>query len=111
MANITECLRRNVPYDVQWNALTSAVSYIPMTEHAERMVILVKSSGGNTVTINPGDAEVWGGLEELNIPTANGIKAVVIDTARYVFTSGVNANCIGVYSSGSGDEIAVIHTC
>lgn len=99
---VTKCVKRNEAVDVVETAVTTAGIAIEAQDHGDRMVLLLAASKACTATIAAGDAEVWGGLEDLTIAfEAAGSKAVCLDTARFKFVSGENKGKIVVKASAA----------
>lgn len=99
---VTHCTKRNEAVDVVETAVTTAGIAIEAQDHGDRMVLLLAASKACTATIAAGNAEVWGGLEDLSIEFAGaGSKAVCLDTARFKFVSGENKGKIVVKASAA----------
>ena len=97
---VTQCVKRNEAVDVVETAVTTAGIAIEAQDHGDRMVLLLTASAKVDATIVAGDAEVWGGLEDLTIGFAGaGSKAICLDTARFKFVSGDNKGKIVVKAS------------
>ncbi|MBQ9113905.1 MAG: hypothetical protein IJY05_03175 [Clostridia bacterium] len=99
---VTKCIKRNEAVDVVETAVTTEGIAIEAQDHGDRMVLLLTASAACNATIVAGDAEVWGGLEDLTIKfTAAGSKAVCLDTARFKFVSGDNKGKIVVKANAA----------
>lgn len=99
---MTKCLKRNEAVNVEETAVTTAGIAIEAQDHGDRMVLLLTASSACTATIVAGDAEVFGGLEDLTITFSGaGSKAVCLDTARFKFVSGENKGKIVVKASAA----------
>lgn len=107
--SVIECKKRNEAVDVTATAVTTTGIALSAQDHGERMILLLMATGECTVTIPAGDAEVWGGLEDLTITfTGAGNKAVCLDTARYKFVTGANKGSIVVKANEANKVSAAL---
>ena len=110
---VTKCIKRNEAVDVVETAVTTAGVAIEAQDHGDRMVLVLTASKACAATIVAGNADVFGGLEDLAI-TFNGAggKAICIDTARFKFVSGENKGKIVVKASeGSAVKATLFVGC
>jgi hypothetical protein len=106
---VTHCKRRNEVVDVTTTDVTTTGIALEAQEQGDRMILMLTASAACTVTVKAGDAEVWGGLEDLSIPfAAAGSKAVCLDTARFKYVSGDNKGCIIVAADAAGKAKATL---
>lgn len=106
---VVHCTKRNEVVDVTSTAVTTAGIGLEAQDHGDRMLLLLTATAACTVTISAGDAEVFGGLEDLSISfAAAGNKVVCLDTARFKFVSGGNKGKIVVKADVAGKATAAL---
>lgn len=104
---VVHCTKRNEAVEVTSTAVTTTGIGLDAQEHGDRMLLLLNATAACTITVVAGDAEVFGGLEDLKITFGSaGSKVVCLDTARFKFVSGENKGKILVKADSAGKATA-----
>lgn len=104
---VVQCTKRNEAVDVASTSVTTAGIALEAQDHGDRMLLLLTATAACVITIPAGDAEVFGGLEDLKITFSGaGSKVVCLDTARFKFVSGENKGKILVKADAASKATA-----